>query len=232
MEKGVRLSKGTRVVSVFVGFAVALGVILFAVFGYLRSSPPAINYTSASSQPNTVNVVMQVDGAVGVGPHPTWVGYWVQDSKGVYHQTTIFKVPVHTYVHMTIYEYDSGGPLRNEFWGKVAGTVGGAISVNGSSVSLINSSAGNGVAHTFVIPELNVTVPLYGVNGSAKNFCSVGPCNLSEAHNTVNFTFYSGSTTHNYRWQCFVPCGLGYVTGNGGPMQELGYMAGFVQVVK
>ena len=226
------LSKGARAGFVFVGFAIAIGVILFAVFGYLRSSPPAIAATAASSQPNTVNVVMQVDGAVGVGPHPTWVGYWVRDAQGVYHQTTIFKVPERTHVHMTIYEYDSGGPLRNEVWGKVQGVQGGAVSLNGTPVSLINSSAGNGVAHTFVVPQLWVTVPLYGVNGNAKNFCNVGPCNLSEAHNTIQFTFYSGNTTHNYRWQCFVPCGLGFLTGNGGPMQNLGYMAGFVQVVK
>lgn len=214
-----------------VGFAVAIGVILFAVFGYLRSSPPVGTYT-ASSQPNTVNVVMQVDGAVGVGPHPTWVGYWVQQPNGTYQQTTVFKVPVHTYVHMKIYEYDSGGPLRNELWGKVAGVVGSSVSVNGASVSLINSAQGNGVAHTFVVQGLNVSVPLAGVNGKAKNFCSVGPCNLSEAHNTVQFTFYSGNQIHNYHWQCFIPCGVGYLTGNGGPMQTLGYMAGFVEVVK
>ncbi len=35
----------------------------------------------------------------------------------------------------------------------------------------------------------------------------------------------------NYRWQCFVPCGLGFLYGNGGPMSTLGYMGGFMQVV-
>jgi hypothetical protein len=175
---------------------------------------------------------MQVDGAVGVGPHPTWVGYWVQDAQGVYHQTTIFKVPERTHVHVTIYEYDSGSQLRNEVWGKVAGTDGGVIYLNGKAESLVNGAVGNGIAHTFVVPGLNIDVPLYGVNGNAKNFCNAGPCNLSEAHNTVTFSFYSGNTTHNYRWQCFVPCGLGYLNGNGGPMQSLGYMGGFVEVVK
>ena len=34
-----------------------------------------------------------------------------------------------------------------------------------------------------------------------------------------------------YRWQCFVPCGLGYLYGNGGPMSTLGYMGGFLKVV-
>ena len=34
-----------------------------------------------------------------------------------------------------------------------------------------------------------------------------------------------------YPWQCFVPCGLGFLYGNGGPMQTVGYMDGFLKVV-
>jgi hypothetical protein len=34
-----------------------------------------------------------------------------------------------------------------------------------------------------------------------------------------------------YPWQCFVPCGLGYLYGNGGPMQSVAYMDGFLKVV-
>src|ERR1039457_6760360 len=34
-----------------------------------------------------------------------------------------------------------------------------------------------------------------------------------------------------YPWQCFLPCGLGYLYGNGGPMQTVGYMDGFLKVV-
>ena len=35
----------------------------------------------------------------------------------------------------------------------------------------------------------------------------------------------------NYRWQCFVPCGAGWLFGNGGGMSQLGYMGGFMKVV-
>ena len=37
--------------------------------------------------------------------------------------------------------------------------------------------------------------------------------------------------TGEFRWQCFVPCGGGYVDGNGGPMQTIGYMTGQMNVV-
>ena len=45
----------------------------------------------------------------------------------------------------------------------------------------------------------------------------------------IKFSFMSpGPGT--YSWQCFVPCGLGWLFGNGGPMQTLGYMGGFMKV--
>ena len=34
-----------------------------------------------------------------------------------------------------------------------------------------------------------------------------------------------------FRWQCLVPCGGGFVDGNGGPMQTIGYMTGNMEVV-
>ena len=49
-------------------------------------------------------------------------------------------------------------------------------------------------------------------------------------HTVVKFTFKTPSTPGAYRWQCFVPCGLGYVDGNGGPMGTPGYMMGQMEV--
>jgi hypothetical protein len=46
----------------------------------------------------------------------------------------------------------------------------------------------------------------------------------------VKFSFKTPSTPGAYRWQCFVPCGLGYVDGNGGPMANVGYMMGQMEV--
>ena len=67
-------------------------------------------------------------------------------------------------------------------------------------------------------------------NPNAKNLCSQAPCSLSEAHTTVSFTFRT-PVKGLYRWQCFVPCGAGFIQGNGGPMQTVGYMGGFLKVV-
>ena len=53
---------------------------------------------------------------------------------------------------------------------------------------------------------------------------------MSNAHDTITFTFHTGKAGH-YRWQCFVPCAAGFVYGFGGPMQTVGYMDGYVDVV-
>ena len=91
---------------------------------------------------------------------------------------------------------------------------------------------GTGQASAHGGPEalgLNINVPLPGINANAKNQCSVAPCSNSFAHNTITFSFRTpGKGT--YRWQCFVPCAAGFLFGNGGPMQTIGYMSGLIEV--
>jgi heme/copper-type cytochrome/quinol oxidase subunit 2 len=84
-------------------------------------------------------------------------------------------------------------------------------------------------SHTFTIPDLGVSVPLPGISSTAKNPCGSSPCPLSNDHNTITFSFMApGPGT--YRWQCFVPCGAGFILGNGGPMQTIGWMDGLIEV--
>jgi hypothetical protein len=46
----------------------------------------------------------------------------------------------------------------------------------------------------------------------------------------VTFSFRTPKAGGTFRWQCFVPCGGGYVDGNGGPMATVGYMMGQMEV--
>ena len=80
--------------------------------------------------------------------------------------TTIFQVPAHTRINVTIYQFDSGSPLRNQQLGQVTGTIGGSRArLNGKPFSVNNSNVGNGVGHTFSIPTLGISVPLAGNSG-------------------------------------------------------------------
>jgi hypothetical protein len=212
--------RGVAVAATFSGL-VAL-VVLYVVF-FLTSAPAAI---SAVTTNGTAQLTLQTVPSYGHHPFPDWVSYLAKDSSGHWQHTTIFKVPAHTLVKVTIYQYDGASGLRNGFLAKVQGTRGGVEVINGKAVSTINP---DDTAHTFSVPDLDINVPMPGVDANAKNQCVVAPCTLAEAHNTITFSFVSpGPGT--YRWQCFVPCALGFLYGNGGPMQTIGYMDGLIEV--
>jgi hypothetical protein len=216
--------KVTVTVVLFLICATAAVILIVALLG----TPPTVDYTS-SSPGAPVAVTMQSVGTYGSGSHPTWVSYLVQSPQGQWVHTTVFQVPENTRINVTIYQYDSGSPLRNQQLGQVTGTYGNAALLNGKSFKVINSNAGNGVGHTFSVPTLGINVPLYG-NPSNANLCAAAPCTTKNPHNIVRFSFTSPGPG-NYRWQCFIPCGLGFLYGNGGPMSTLGYMGGFMKVV-
>jgi hypothetical protein len=210
-------------------FLFAAGLVVWAVMAFVDSTPPTVDFTVGHQAGEPVDMTVQTVGSIGFGPHPTWVSYLTQAPNGQWEHTTLWQVPANTRINMTIYQYDSGSPLRNQEWGLIQGTIGGYMLLNGKKTTLVNSNAGNGVGHTFTIPSLGVSVPLYG-NPSSANLCSAAPCTTSSPHNIIKFSFMTpGPGT--YPWQCFVPCGLGYLYGNGGPMSTVGYMGGFLKVV-
>ena len=212
-----------RGVAVAVTFGGLIALVVLYVAFFLTSAPAAI---SAVVTNGTARLTLQTVASYGHHPFPAWVSYLAEDSSGRWKHTTIFKVPAHTLVKVTVYEYDSATGLRNNFLAKVEGTKGGVELLNGKSVSTVNPDS---TAHTFTVPDLNLNVPLPGIDASAKNQCAVAPCSVAEAHNTITFSFVSpGPGT--YRWQCFVPCALAFLYGNGGPMQTIGYMDGLIEV--
>jgi len=215
-----------RLVVTLVLLAAGAGGVAFAGSN-LSSQPVSVAYTAKPGQ--SVNVTMQTVGSYGHGIHATWVSYMTRSPTGQWLHTTTWQVPAHTKVNVTIYQYDSGTPLRNQQVGMVQGTIGDVATLNGKVFTVINSNAGNGVGHTFSMPSLGINVPLYGNNPNA-NLCPAAPCTTAWPHNIIKFSFMSpGPGT--YPWQCFVPCALGFLYGNGGPMQTVGWMDGFMDVV-
>jgi hypothetical protein len=207
---------------------VAVAVVLLAavalyVVDFLVSAPPAV---SAVVHGRTARMTLQTVPTYGHAPDPDWVSYLALDGSGKWRHSTIYKVPAHTLVTVTIYQYDTATGLRNPFLAQVRGTQNGTATFNGTSMSVINP---DDTSHTFTAPDLGLSVPLPGIPDSAKNPCSSAPCPLSADHTTITFTFMTpGPGT--YRWQCFVPCGAGFIFGNGGPMQTIGWMSGELQV--
>ncbi len=227
------MSKGGRLAISLGLFLVAVGLVVWAVAVYLTPGTPGgeMNFTNTQSAGQPVNLTVETVGAIGFGPHPSWVSYLTKDPHtGQWVQDNTWKLPANTVVNMTIEQFDSGSPLRNQQWGQVEGTTGGSASLNGTAYSVFDSYSGAGVGHTFAVPALGIVVPLPGVAGN--NICGAGPCLTSKwPHNTITFSFKTPGPG-NYNWQCFVPCGLGYLYGNGGGMSAQNYMGGFLDVVR
>jgi hypothetical protein len=210
--------------------AIALVVVLIALYVLNWTGGPTpfrVPVANAGGKP-TAELTLQTVAAVGpkLAPNANWVSYLVRE-HGVWKRSTVWTLPAHSLVHVTIYQYDGNSGLRNPFLAQARGIVGGQFTVDGKKLRLINP---DDASHTFAIPQLGLIVPLEGVADNAKNQCDVAPCDPSMAHHKIEFTFRTGKPGH-YRWQCFVPCAAGFYYGFGGPMQTIGYMDGFVNVV-
>jgi len=152
-----------------------------------------------------------------------------------YGPSTHLILPAHTYVTMTIHAYDSGEHLNNPYFGKVVGTVGGTINIDGADVTNVPS---DNVEHTFTlhgIPStsqdpLFVNVPLPQVKtDDSGNFIPTNDPGTKNKGHTVTFSFITGGAG-DYVWNCEYPCGDGSYAKFGAAMSAYGYMSGKVTV--
>lgn len=220
----MRRSLTARLAITALGTAVVV-LLIVLYLGKLLESPASVQAVRAGP---VAQLTLKTEAAVGPqGANKSWVSYLVRDPQGNWVHSTEFKVPAHSVVHVTIYQFDGASGLRNPFLAQVRGTVGNVMAVNGKTMDRIDAEE---ASHTFAVPQMGIIVPLFGVPESAKNPCDEGPCSLGQDHETITFAFRTGKPGF-YRWQCFVPCAAGFLYGFGGPMQTIGYMDGFLHVV-
>ena len=216
-------SRAVRSIAVLIAVALVAGALALYINKFLRAPAPV---AATPNGPDRARITLGTTPAVGaLGGNPTWVSYLAR-VEDEWDHTTTYELPANSLVDMTIYQFDGMSGLRNPFLSQVQGTVGGRMKLNGRTVRSIDPDS---AAHTFTVPDLGVIVPLPGVPGNAPNQCAEMPCSLTDAHQKVEFTIRTPEPG-DYRWQCFVPCAAGFVDGNGGPMQTIGYMDGYLEV--
>src|SRR5436305_13722912 len=101
-----------RLLGTVATLAVLVALVAVYIADFRVSTPKAL---SAVVQNGTAHLTLQTVAAYGHAPDPDWVSYLGQDSGGNWHHTTIYKVPAHTLVTVTIYQYDTATGLRNPF---------------------------------------------------------------------------------------------------------------------
>jgi uncharacterized protein YaiE (UPF0345 family) len=219
-----------RLVVVVLTVGILSALVTAFITNFVLQKPPTLAASPATSaRVNSpvgtafihLETVASVDSAITFprpdDPHPSWVSYL---------PTTILRVPANSVVTIQIDQEDGASGLRNPFWAQAQGIIGGKFNMSyfddkgnpqQGDFSAIDDPAN--AAHTFAIPDLGVFVPLEGLNAAAP----------AGGMNVITFSFMTGKPGV-YHWQCFVPCGAGSIYGNGGPMQTVGYMAGFLVV--
>jgi hypothetical protein len=220
-----------KLLGIGVGVALVAALIALYIAAWATSAPSTVPALVGPSAAGLGSGQLTLQTVAAIGPkysptHPDWVSYLVRE-KGQWVHSTVFRVPAHSLVRVTVLQYDGDSGLRNPFLAGVQGTLTGTEQVDGKAISAIDPEE---ASHTFAVPQLGIFIPLPGVPEEAKNQCEEAPCTLAQAHRTITFTFRTGGKGR-YRWQCFVPCAAGWIDGFGGPMQTLGYMDGFLEVV-
>jgi len=241
------VSVPVRAAALIAAFLIVVGLGVFVAYFFIGSATTQLATVHYSASGGQVNVVLQEDPGNDSATRPNWVTYYTQDpTNKQWVHTTLFSVPANTKVNVTIFGFDGCTALRNNYWSQIQGVLGNQVTVQqfsknntplgpAQTTSLINSWADCNVAHTFAIPGMNLYVPVASPNAqnSKNNLCSSFPCTPTSggAYALETFSFMSPRLAGSYRWQCLIPCGGGFINGNGGPMQTLGWMAGFMDVV-
>ena len=183
------------------------------------------------------------------GAHPDWVSY---GAAGPYGEPlrdaktgTNFVVPAHSAVTITIWQYDSGETLNNDFFAKVRGTVGGTATLverydtkshtNATEAKTITQIPHDAVGHTFTIhgvssdqDSLFVNVPLLLANDDEVT-AAEEEGGFTQFPSMTTFTFITGDEGE-YIWNCEFPCGDGTVARFGNAMSAMSYMSGHFTV--
>jgi hypothetical protein len=241
------VSLPARVAALAVAFLAVVAGVVFVALHIIGEQPPVENFAPYAKN-GAVDITLMTTPQTTTSNKPDWVSYFIKNpATGQFEHTTYFEVPANTQVNVTILGYDGCTPLRNPLWGKVAGVVGDVEHVGYfnkgkttpvQAVSTFDSWADCSVQHTFAIPSLGINVPVASPPTVDENnaLCATSPCVGTDPtsggapYTVVKFTFKTPSTPGAYHWQCFVPCGGGYVDGNGGPMATSGYMMGQMEV--
>ena len=211
---------------------IAVGVLIGLYVGsWATSMPQSVAAVRSPERAGTGGNRLTLETVAAIGPkysptHPDWVSYLVR-SGGRWVHSTIYTVPAHSIVHVTIYQYDGDSGLRNPFLSQVQGTVGGTMTVDGKTHQ--RDRPRRSLAHVRRARSSACSCRSRACPKKPRTSANSRPAK-APAHRTIDIHL-PHRRKGRYRWQCFVPCAAGWLNGNGGPMQTLGYMDGFIDVV-
>lgn len=196
--------------------------------GWMTGAVSVVNM-SLSNQPYTLNLLVVQDQPWNLTA--TQPAYIVLSDGALYSSANI-SLPSHTRINVNIFNFDGAGPLYQNSYANVTGTVGGKIFYLNDS--MVNSSAtgsssnptgiavsGGALAGNMSVDQVSHTFTIALGSGSTINV-PVGDTA------TVQASFYINQTG-TFNWMCMDECGFG-TNGMQGAMSSPGWMMGSVYV--
>jgi len=214
------------------------------------TAPDGTEYPHVTLSLNTYpNSLFGGHHGAGGGAHPDWVTYGLGGPNGEILNNaktgTNFVVPAHTAVTITVYQYDSGETLNNDFFAHVRGTVDGKATFvrrwdtqekkNASKEEQITNIPADMVGHTFTIHgmadgqnQVFLNVPLMLADDNEVT-AAEEEGGYTRFPTKTTFTFITGDPGE-YIWNCEFPCGDGTIARFGNAMSAMSYMSGHFTV--
>ena len=252
----------TAFVTLILGAGLILGVSTYVIAakndsGYTRATaagtytaPDGKTYQHYTLTLNTYpNSLFGGHHGKGGGAHPDWVTYALGGPNGEIMNNaatgTNFVVPPNSAITITVYQYDSGETLNNDFFAHVRGTVDGTAKfverwdtkakVNATPEEVIKSIPADAVGHTWTLhgiankeDQIFVNVPLMLADDNEVT-AAEEEGGYTQFPTKTTFTFITGDEG-DYIWNCEFPCGDGTIARFGNAMATMSYMSGHFKV--
>ena len=225
------MAVATRKLLALVAIVALVGVLIGVYVVDLTNGPTPyrLPVTVGANGEKTVNLTLQTVAAVGptLSPNENWVSYLVRE-HGVWHRSTVWTLPAHTLVRVTVYQFDGDSGLRNPFLAR--GPRGRRRHVHGGRQGDADDRSRRRLAHVRdSAARADRAAPGRGRRREEPVRLRALLAVERAPHDHLHVPHRQGAATTAGSASC--PCAAGFVYGFGGPMQTVGYMDGYVDVV-
>jgi len=219
------MSTGARALSVAVGIAFGIALIVYYIVAYLVVTPPVV----AGTGPQGQTLTLQTVAALGFKPHVDWVSYLVKNQDGKWVHSTVLRVPANSTIDVTIYQFDTAYGAEEPLLGRATGS--------GRRDDQYRRKEPPGARSGSRFPYLRHSRPwgecsAQGRCGRCQEPVQRRPVQPWRSTHDDQVLLQDGQAGQVPLASASCRVRPAFCSGSGGPMQSIGYMDGYLEVVK
>ena len=217
-------------------FVAAAGVLIGFYVGKLTTERglAVLHGARARRRAATRSSTSTIETVAAVGPqlspaHPDYVSYLIRDTQGQWLRDTVWQLPANATVHVTIYNFDGASGLRNPYLARPQGVDGNVMHGRRQDARRRSTRTTRRTRSRFRAYGLDRRrFPASPTTRRTRAATRRARCRSTTGRSSSRSTPARRATTGGSA-SCRAPRAGSY--GFGGPMQTIGYMDGFLDVV-